>query len=254
MRGCWRAAVTLVAVIVVIAGCSDGAADVSGDELAAVAERDGVAFDNPSIPDGVLDRLAEHRVVLLGETHHLREHWAFVATLLSDLHDDGFRQLLIEAPQMAGWLLDDYVQGGPLVPEWEAPPFYERRLAAIRALNETLPPDERIHVRGIDANEEWYGGASDFLLLLGWMVDHLPDPGDVVVSLEANYADADPAAQMEAIEALLESLDADRSTLVEAWGPDWYDRVVLNILDPACREAMISTVAQLPRVYLNQNR
>ena len=209
----------------VVAGCS-ATADVTTDELSAVVERDGVAFGSSSIPDGVLGRLAEHRVVLLGETHHLREHWAFVATLMSDLHDDGFRQLLIEAPHMAGWLLDDYVQGGPLVPEWEAPPFYERRLAAIRAFNETLAPDERIHVGGIDANEEWYGGASDFQLLLGWVVDRLPSPRTVDVSLREDYPDATSAAQTEAIAALLGSLEADRSTLVESWGADWYDQVV----------------------------
>jgi hypothetical protein len=227
VRGYWKNAAVLAAAIFAVAGCSGGdTADVTAAELAVVTQRDGMVFDDSSIPDRALDRLAEHRVVLLGETHHLREHWAFVATLLSDLHEAGFRQLLIEAPQMAGWLLDDYVRGGPLVPEWEAPPFYERRLAAIRALNETLPSDERIHVRAIDANEEWYGGASDFVLLLGWVVDHLPDSGDVDVSLGANYPDAAPATQKEAIAALLESLEADRATLVAAWGADWHDRVI----------------------------
>jgi hypothetical protein len=227
MRSSWRstAASVIAIVVMAVAGCA-AAADVTTDELSAVVERDGVAWDSSSVPDGVLGRLGQHRVVLLGETHHLREHWAFVATLMSDLHDDGFRQLLIEAPHMAGWLLDDYVQGGPLVPEWEAPPFYERRLSAIRAFNETLAPDERIHVRGIDANEEWYGGASDFQLLLGWVVDRLPTPGAVDVSLGGNYPEATSAAQTEAIEALLDSLEADRSALVESWGADWYDQVV----------------------------
>ena len=123
MRSPWRATTASVVTIgvIVVAGCSS-VADVASDELSAVVERDGVVFDIPSIPSGVRDVLAEQRVVLLGETHHLREHWAFVATLMGDLHDNGFRQLLIEAPHMAGWLLDDYVQGGPMVPEWEAPP------------------------------------------------------------------------------------------------------------------------------------
>ena len=215
----------MAVVVMVVAGCS-ATANVTTDELSALVERDGVAFDSSSIPDEVLDQLAEHRVVLLGETHHLREHWAFVATLVSDLHDDGFRQLLIEAPQMAGWLLDDYVQGGLLVPEWEAPPFYERRLAPIRAFNETLAPDERIHVRGIDANEEWYGGAGDFHLLLGWMVERLPTPGAVDASLGGDYPSAAPAAQTEAAKTLLEALERDRVDLIELWGADWYGNVV----------------------------
>ncbi|MDH3398964.1 MAG: hypothetical protein OEM81_14200, partial [Acidimicrobiia bacterium] len=76
-----------------ITGCSAGA-DVTAEEWSVVLTRDGVVFDREMIPTGVLSRLADNRVVLLGETHHLREHWAFVARLMSDLHDDGFRQLL----------------------------------------------------------------------------------------------------------------------------------------------------------------
>ncbi|MDH3293105.1 MAG: hypothetical protein OER95_02155 [Acidimicrobiia bacterium] len=191
-----------------------------------MVERDGVAFDPSAFPDGVVDRLAEQRVVLLGETHHLREHWAFVATLMAELHADGFHQLLIEAPHMAGWLIDDYVQGGPLAPEWDPPPFYERRLSAIRAFNENLEPGERVHVRGIDANEEWYGGAGDFRLLVGWLVDSLPSPGAVELLLEADYQAASEADQADAIGALLGSLVADRSVLTQSWGAPQYDLVV----------------------------
>lgn len=227
MRSAWRAAAAVVALIVAIglAACSP-TADVTVDELSAVVERDGVAFEEAAIPAEVLARLAENRVVLLGETHHLREHWAFVATLMSDLHDDGFRQLLIEAPQMVGWLLDDYVQGGVFVAGWQPPPFYERQLSAIRSYNETLAPDERIHIRGIDVNEEWYGGAGSFQSLLGYLVEHLPTLGPVDASLGGDYAGAPPKAQTETIEGLLASLEADRSTLVGSWGADWYDQVV----------------------------
>lgn len=64
----------------------------------APVERDGVAFDDSSIPGEVINRLAGNEVVLLGETHHLREHWAFVADLMEGLHESGFRLLFLEAP------------------------------------------------------------------------------------------------------------------------------------------------------------
>lgn len=227
MRSSWRTAVVAVGLIVAIgvAGCSP-TADVTVDELSAVVERDGVAFEGAMIPTGVVARLVDNRVVLLGETHHLREHWAFVADLLGAVHNERFRQLLIEAPHMVGWLLDDYIQGGPFVPEWEPPPFYERKLSAIRSFNEALAPDERVHVRGIDANEEWYGGAGSFQSVLEYLVQHLPTPGPVDGSLGNDYPDAHSDVQTERIETLLTALGEDRSTLVESWGADWYDQVV----------------------------
>jgi hypothetical protein len=63
-------------------------------------------------------------------------------------------------------------------------------------------------------------------LLLGWVVDRMPTPGAVDVSLGGNYPAASPAAQTEAIEALLDSLETDRSNLVESWGARWYEQVV----------------------------
>lgn len=216
----------LAALAVVIAGCSSATADVSENELRTVIERDGIAFEDATIPAVVVERLAGNKVVVLGETHHLREHWALVAALMSDLHADGFRQLLIEAPQMASWLLDDYVQGSPLMPGWEAPPFYQRRLSAIRELNDGLPAGDRIHVRGIDANEAWYGGGRDFHLLLGWFVDALPTPGPTGPFLASDYGNADASSQRAAIEELLARVQADRSALTDAWGVDSYELLV----------------------------
>jgi hypothetical protein len=207
-----------------LAACSSGS-DVTAHALAQVVEREGIPFDGSAIPADVVSEFAESEVVLLGETHHLREHWAFVADLTRELHPHGFRQLLIEAPQMAGWLFDDYVQGGLLAPDWQPSAFWESRLSGIAAVNHSLSPDERIHVRGIDANEQWYGGADAFRSLLGYRVGLLPEAG-VDLGVTAEYATSTPEAQTAAVDALLTSLAADRSALAEAWGADTYDEVV----------------------------
>lgn len=207
-----------------LTACSSASADVADTELRSVIESDAVGFSGTAIPDSITERLAAHRVVLIGETHHLREHWEFVATLLSDLYDEGFRQLLIEAPHMAGWLLDDYVRGSTLAPHWTPPPFYVRRLSMIRDFNDSHA-DDPIRVRAIDANEDWYGGAHDFQLLMEWFVDTLPTSGPTGSILEINYADAEPSEQRQVIETLLGALAADRSDLVEAWGVDSYEQL-----------------------------
>ena len=211
-------------VVLVFAGCSSGA-DVTSDELSAVLARHGVAFDGDTIPEEFLTRAADSRVVVLGETHHLREHWAFVATVMNDLNVDGFRQLLVERPQMNDWLIDDYVLGGELAPDWVAPPYFDRRFTAIRELNAALPPEQRIHVRSIDANEDDSGGATDFGILFEMLVGRLPDPGSVDVSLPLDYPNRSPEGQREAIESLSATLETNRFDLVDSWGSDRYDQV-----------------------------
>ena len=216
----------LVAITVAFlaSGCSPGA-DVSSDELSAVVTRDGVAFDGDAIPAEFLARAADQRVVVLGETHHLREHWAFVATVMSDLHGNGFRQLLVERPQMNDWLIDDYVLGGGLAPDWIPPPYFDRRFAAIRELNAVLPPEQRIHVRSIDANEDDSGGASDFGILFEMLLSRLPDAGAVQVRLPPDYPNVSAADQRQAIVALSAVLEAKRSLLTESWGSHHYQQV-----------------------------
>jgi hypothetical protein len=220
-----RRAAVIVVTAASLAACSPATADVSATELRRAVETDAIAFEIDSIPVTVIDQLAEHRVVLLGETHHLREHWAFVAVLMSELYDDGFRQLLIEAPHMAGWLLDDYVQGSPKVPTWTAPPFYDRRLSMVREFNRSHS-DDPIHVRGIDANEDFYGGAGDFHLLLRWFVDTLPTRGPTEPMLQMPYATSDPETQRLAVDDLRQSLEMDRSDLVESWGTERYEQLL----------------------------
>ncbi len=205
------------------AGCSS-VAEVTTAELSQVVARDGVPFTAQTIPAPVLDRLAANRVLVLGETHHLREHYAFTAALLEALHEHGFRQLLVEQPQMADWLLDDYVGGSPLEPDWTPPANWVRKFASIREFNATLPEAERVHVRAIDVNEAYYGGASSFRGLLEMVVTHLPTAGPVAAFLQADYGTR--TSQTEAIESLRATLEADRSALTTSWGSTWYDTVV----------------------------
>lgn len=222
-------------LVAILAGCSS-MTEVAEEELSAVIERDGVAFLGPAIPEQVLDRLATHRVVMLGETHHLREHYEFVATLLGALHARGYRQLLVEWPQMADWILEDYVAGGLLEPGWIPPvSLGGPMLAAIRDFNDTLPGAERLRVRAIDVNLDDYGGADSFRNLLGALVGHLPSGGPVTSFLQADYGT--PVAQSQALASLQASLEADQSTLIASWGTDRYETVV---------EMVVTELASVP--------
>lgn len=211
----------LLALLLVVS-CS-AQPEVSREEMVQLIQTTAVAFSDLNLSSEILEDLASHRVVVLGETHRLREHWQFLATLVEDLHGSGFRQVLIEAPHMAEWLYDHYVHGGVLVPELELPKFYEDRLAGIREVNEGLDPGERIRVRAIDVNEEHHGGGQAFRDVLGSLVDILGAPGPIE-AFTATPAGS-PEEQRESIERLSASLRAESSTLSEEWGPEWFAHV-----------------------------
>ena len=223
MKSIVRLATVILAIGFLVTSCSL-LPQVPRAELEQVVLRDGVPFQAGSIPDEVLDRLASHRVVLIGEFHFLREHRELVAELLRELHARGFRQFLFEWTQVADWLLADFVLDGRLEPDW-APPLDigGSMLAAIRDLNRTLPENERIQVHGIDVTLPDYGGAESFLWSLGRLSQHLPDPGPLASVLQGAYDT--PERQVALLEALQAELDARRSDLVAVWGQPWYETV-----------------------------
>jgi hypothetical protein len=215
--------VVVLLVIFIVTSCSQ-LPEVSTEELEQIVQRDGVPFKAGSIPDEVLDRLASHRVVLVGETHFLREHRELMVDLIRELHTRGFRQFLFEWTRAADWLLADFVLDGGLEPDW-APPMDigGSMIIAIRDLNRTLPEGERIRVHAIDVTVD-YGGGESFVGSLSALTRHLLDPGPLATILQGNY---DTSESQEAqIETLQTELSNRRSELIALWGEHWYDAIV----------------------------
>jgi hypothetical protein len=186
--------------------------------VAPVIESDGIAFDGQAIPAELIERLAPNRVVVVGETHHLTEHREFMAALVRELHGRGFRQLLMELPQMVDWLLVEYVNDGEAVPPgWQLPvELGHQLLAAVRDFNRTVPAGEQLLVRGIDANLDEYGGTDSFLDLFAWYAARLSEPGPITAFLSSPYDT--PTEQAAPIWRLQDDLEAQRDELLAAWG------------------------------------
>lgn len=224
MNGLLKYSVVSLVLVALMSACSQ-VTEVSTTDLTQAVERDGVPFSVGQVPDEVIDRLASNRVVLVGETHFLREHDELMAELLRELQARGFRQFLFEWSQAADWLLADYVEDRGLEPGW-APPLSigGLLLAAIRDLNRTLPDEERIRVHAIDVNLADYGGGDSFSWSLGRLARHLPTPGPLSDFLQGGHDI--PAGWKRGLWTLRAELAARRSALVESWGEYWYDTVV----------------------------
>jgi hypothetical protein len=123
--------------------------------------------------DPVRDVIAafdRHRVVIIGESHGLREAGAFYVQLVR--HPDfakTVQAIVVEfASRQSQPLLDRYIAGDAVPPEqvrtiwrdttkvasWESP-IYADWLAAIRDVNAKLPAERRIRVLAGDSAIEW---------------------------------------------------------------------------------------------------
>ena len=221
-------------VIAALVGCGPSLrGTVDRDALHAIVERDIVRFDD-GLPEAMIERLADQRVLVVGEFHDIFEHDAFVANLVVALQPHGLTTVLLEFPQVFSWLLDAYTRGVADTPGEGALRTYGALLERIRAANAALPTDQQIAVRAIDVNPS----QSDFLPPFRGLVHALGQP-DVLVDLVAALEDgADPDASLAAARTHLHEGEAE---YLERWGSLAYT-VVLDALDGEARSAALRRV------------
>ncbi len=215
-------------ITLLLGACSPN--DIARADLAAVVDRDVVAFSNDALPEPLLTRLASSRVVVFGELHQNSDHYAFLSALVVALHSHGVRQLLMEFPHAWDWTLIVAVEEGS-VPGWERrnPNIGGALIDAVCRFNAGLPKDERIRVRAFDANQPGYGGAKDFASAFASLAARLPE-GDALAAPLASYPGEPDERRLATLEALRASIVGDRSRYEALWGAGWLE-VVLETLE-----------------------
>jgi hypothetical protein len=119
---------------------------------------------------GIVAAFQQHPVVIIGEAHWLRQAGDFYVRLVRDsAFQETVQDIVVEfASRNNQPLLDRYVAGEDVPLEdvrriwrdttgaasWESP-IYAEWLAAIRAVNKTLPPARRIRVLAGDTPIDW---------------------------------------------------------------------------------------------------
>ena len=198
--------------------------------LRDVVRRDTTLFSLHRPPAALVDAMAEHRVVILGELHLLVEHHDFVATTLEALHQRGTRLLLLESFQAHSERANRFVLGETDVLPPATEKFFGYLLRRVRAFNEGLEATDRVHVAFVDINHAASalpgaialdqaerpqpGPQRDFLAQIGWdpAKPHDAQQEALAAAWRSNRQPLD-----DALVALRRKLDPSRDTqLIEA--------------------------------------
>ena len=153
-----------------------------------------------------------------------------MAQLIRQLHARGLRQVLLEWPHLADWVLHDYVNsGGHIIKDWRPNKSIGGfMIDAIRVLNAALPADEQIRIGAIDVNLDESGGAADFVNSFKSLADSLDD-SSFLMDFASQYP-GDAIGQADEVEKLLTELADHRIRFITAWGEERY-RLVIEMLE-----------------------
>jgi hypothetical protein len=153
-----------------------------GSKMAGTPVQDARLCDLADATQGIIAAFKEHPVVVIGEAHWIRHVGNFYIQLVRDAAFQGTVQdIVVEfASRTNQSLLDRYVSGEELpardvqriwrdttkVTSWEAL-IYGQWLAAIREVNQQLPPSRRLRVLAGDNTVDWSGVRTH----ADWMAD-----------------------------------------------------------------------------------
>jgi hypothetical protein len=211
----------LLCVALARADLSGALADRRG--LEPVVRRDADVASERFLPTGMLSRLANYRVIAVGEgRHHVAAYEQVVTDLVLALHEAGVRQLLIEMPHAYDGEANAYAMGDRFDISAVLLQYSGTELRALRAFNRDLPAKERIAVRAIDVNHE----LSLYTYVLNGMATELALAGASTEVLAPVLGRELAGADISRVQAVYSDLLAQAGELVAAWGQETYDRIL----------------------------
>lgn len=213
MRG-W-ASINILFLCLLLLSCTA----VPRQEVEAIVRRDASFFSPQSPPRDLMERIRQHRVIVLGESHYIREHQDFLVELARESQDLGL--ILSEGMQAYGWLVEDYVLGlSKDLPEIVRL-FDNDLIEGMRTLNASRPEEDRIRMSYFDMNH-WQ---EIFMDSLSRMEDRIGRQEVFASILTLPPEQWKTEAYRTGLEVLQTELDLRREEFTGSWGPLWYERV-----------------------------
>ena len=244
------AAAVFGAVLIAVPGCATAPLSAASyADHAATAVRFPFDGTEHSIPEPVVQALADHRIIVLGESHYSQEHQEFVSALLPRLYEHGVTHFAVESQHANGPLYDMYVKGADIVIPDEYLNLDRVWLDAARAFNAELSNENRplMTFAAIDMNH-WPGTYRDSMFLYLTYHDH-----DTLAETFLNMVrSSDPEAYQEGVRSFARFVrDSDtgisnglspdvRQTLIDAAEIEIRSVTVRSVWNDETREAIIT--------------
>ncbi|AFG36248.1 hypothetical protein Spiaf_0139 [Spirochaeta africana DSM 8902] len=198
-----------------------GCASVGQAEREEAVLESALVFPAGELHPGMIDTLARHRVILVGETHYVQEHHELLpelAAALVDYRSAGGLIVMNENQHALSWLAEDYVAGRRDSYPPGIGPLDGTILQGLRAANRKLPESQQITYRYFDMNH-WSDSAQLSLYAMGVELGIVDRFVDVLVT------DPDTSEYRQAIEQLADYVDDTSDSLRAEIGDLWYGRL-----------------------------
>jgi len=122
-------------------------------DLRDAVHKTALGFEPGAFPQSEVDKVANARVVMLGEYVHTPvEHQELLVEVAKELHASGTRWVLLEGFHAQSQPADEYVSGRTAKLPVVTRQYFGTVLDALRLFNGTLPIEEQIHVGFLDIN------------------------------------------------------------------------------------------------------
>lgn len=200
--------------------------NMTEEKIQSLVERDTIVFNSDEISGGVLDKLADYKVVVMGEYHNIVEHKELKAQMAIGFNKKfGCKNFLVEAPQAFSWIYEDYSMG--LITEineensrrfW----LHTGEIEKIRNHNLSQPLDKRIKVSTIDINHSPYSYVMSIEYMLeyvdesSYLQDYFTDLKKVIRNDE-DYIDR--------VVKFRDDITLNKDMYIAELGEVWYDRL-----------------------------
>lgn len=211
----WSAAL-LILLIGAVAIIGSGVFVQPSPEVVAAVKR-GLTF-NDTIPQSMLERLDNTRVLVFGETHYVQEHQEYVSELLVLLSPLGFRTYLQEGMHAIGWIANDYVHGVIDDLPRALYMFDGYLLRELREYNASVPANQRISFHHVDINH-WIGIFREAIDVIEKRIDTRDFFAEILA------AEDDSPDYERALQRSLARLREERSKYASRWSEAWVARI-----------------------------